>query len=111
MITINYTKEMVKLKAVQRKKGYPTRFLDKVISQFLNKTFKKEIMINTIPKKKLRLALPDICTKPLRWKTKINKLFMDQLSSANSEFFLRSTKKCHLDLDSKTRFSVLYFLV
>ena len=33
--------EIVKLKSVLRQNGYPTRFLDKIISKFLDKSFKK----------------------------------------------------------------------
>ena len=49
--------EIVKLKSVFRQNGYPTRFLEKIISTFLDKSFKKRFTITTVPKKTLRLVL------------------------------------------------------
>ena len=50
--------EIVKLKSVLRQNGYSTQFLDKIISKFLDKSFKKRVTITTVPKKTLRLVLP-----------------------------------------------------
>ena len=50
--------EIVKLKSVLRQNGYPTRFLDKIISKFLVKYSKKRVTITTVLKKILRLILP-----------------------------------------------------
>ena len=52
--------EILKLKSVPRQNRYPTRFLDKIISKFLDKSFKNRVTITftTVPKKTLRLVLP-----------------------------------------------------
>ena len=73
--------EIVKLKSVLRQNGYTTRFLDKVISKFLDKRFKKLVTITTVSKKALRLVLPYLGTQSLRLKKKLNKLFKEQLPS------------------------------
>ena len=80
--------------------GYPTQFLDKIISKFLDKIFKKRFTITTVPKKTLRLVLPYLGTQSLRLKKRLKKLFKEQLPSGKLE--------CHLVLDLKTRFHVLY---
>ena len=57
----NYHKlheEIVKLKSVLRQNGYPTRFLDKILSKFLDRNFKKLVTITTVTKKTLCLLLP-----------------------------------------------------
>ena len=54
--------EMVKLKSVLKQSGYPTGFLDKIISKFLDKSFKKRVTITTVPKKTLQLVLPYLGT-------------------------------------------------
>ena len=58
-------KEIVKLKSVLKKFGYPARFLDKIISKLLDKSFKKQITITKIAKKTLRLILPYLGTQSL----------------------------------------------
>ena len=66
-------KEIVKLKSVLRQYGYPTRFLDKIISKFLDKSFKKRITITRVPKKTFRLVLPYLGTQFLRLKKRLDK--------------------------------------
>ena len=56
-------KEIVKLKSVLRQNRYPTRFLDKIISKFLDKSFKKRVTITTVPKRTLRLVLSYLGTQ------------------------------------------------
>ena len=70
--------EIVKLKSVLRQNGYPTQFLDKIISKFLDKSFKKWITITIVPKMTLRLVLPHLGTQSLGLKKKLNKLFKEQ---------------------------------
>ena len=62
-------------------KWIPTRFLDKSISKFLDRSFKKRVTITTVPKKVLRLVLPYLGTQSLRLKKRLNKLFKEQLPS------------------------------
>ena len=66
-------KEIVKLKSVLRQYGYPTRFLNKIISKFLDKSFKKRITITRVPKKTFRLVLPYLGTQFLRLKKRLDK--------------------------------------
>ena len=66
-------KEIVKLKSVLRQYGYPIRFLDKIISKFLDKSFKKRITITRVPKKTFRLVLPYLGTQFLRLKKRLDK--------------------------------------
>ena len=74
------------LKSVLRQNGYPTRFLDKIISKFLDKSFEKRVTITTVPKKILRLVLPSLGTQSLRLKKRLNKLFKEQLPSGKFVF-------------------------
>ena len=93
------------MKSILRQNGYPTRFLDKIISKSLDKRFKKRVTITTVPKKTLRLVFPYLGTPSLRQKKKLNRLFKQQLPF---EKFEELPKECHLVLDLKTRFHVLY---
>ena len=85
--------EIVKLKSVLRQNGYPTRFLDKIISKFLDKISKKLVTITTVPKKTLRLVLPYLGTQSLRLKKKLNKLFKEQLPSGKLEIVFKTTQR------------------
>ena len=58
-----------------RQNEYQTRFLDKIISKFLDKSFKKRVIITAVPKKTLLLVLPYLGTQFVRLKKKLNKLF------------------------------------
>ena len=100
--------EIVKLKSVLRQNGYPTRFLDKIISKFLDKSFKKRVTITTVAKKTQRLVLPYLGTQSLRLKRKLNKLFKEQLPSGKLEIVFKLPKDSHLVLDLTTRFHVLH---
>ena len=70
--------EIVKLNSVLRQNGHPTRFLDKIVSKFLDKSFKKRVAITTVHKTTLRLILPYLGTQYLRVKKNFNKLFKEQ---------------------------------
>ena len=85
--------EIVMLKSVLRQNGYPTRFLDKIISKFLDKSFKKRFTITTVPKKTLRLVLPYLGTQSLSLKKKLNKLFKEQLRSGKLEIVFRTAQR------------------
>ena len=65
--------EIVKLKSVLRQNGYPARFLDKIISKFLDKSFEKQVTITTVRKKILRLVLPYLGTQSLTLKKRLSK--------------------------------------
>ena len=58
--------ETVKLKSVLRQNKYPTQFLDRTISKFLDKSFEKGVTTTTVLKKTLRLVLPYLGTQSLR---------------------------------------------
>ena len=90
--------EVVKLNWVLRKNGYPTRFLDKIISKFLDKNFKKRATITTVAKKTLRLILPYLGTQSLRLKKNLNKLFKEQLPSGKLEMVFRTTQRMSCSL-------------
>ena len=85
--------EIVKLKSVLRQNGYPTRFLDKIISKFLDKNFKKRVTITTVPKKTLRLVLPYLGTQPFRLRKQLNNLFKEQLPSGKLEIVFRTIQR------------------
>ena len=65
--------EIIKLKSVLRRNGNPTRFLDKIFSKLLDRSFKKRVTITTVPKKTLHLLLPYLVTQFLRLKKRLNK--------------------------------------
>ena len=69
--------EVVKLKSVLRQNRYPARFLDKIISKFLDKSFIKRVTITTVPKKTIRLVLPYLYlgTQSLRLKKRLGNRF------------------------------------
>ena len=85
--------EFVKLNSVLRQNAYPTRFLDKIISKFLDKSFKKRVTTTTVPKKTLRFVLPYLGTQFLRVKKKLNNLFKEQLTSGKLEVVFRTTRR------------------
>ena len=86
-------KENSKLKSVLRHNGYPTRFLDKIISKFLDKSFQKRFTITAVSKETLRLVLPYLGTQSLRLKKKLNKLFKEQLPYGKLEIVFRTTQR------------------
>ena len=67
-------KEIVKLKSVLMQNEYSARFMDKIISKFFDKSFKKRVTIATVPKEILRLVLTYFGTQYLRLKKRFNKL-------------------------------------
>ena len=75
-----------------RQNGYSARFLDKIISKFLDKSFKKRVTITTIPKEASRLVLPYLGTQSLRLKKRLYKLFKELLPSGNSEIIFKTTQ-------------------
>ena len=80
---------------------------------FWTKLFKKHIIITTVPKKILRLDLTYLCTQSLRLRTKIDKLFKNQLPFGKLETIFRATPitpSCFRSKDTILRFlsSVLY---
>ena len=95
-IISNYHKlheEIAKLKLVLRQNGYPTRFLDKVFGKFVDRNFKKRVTITTVPKKTLRLVLPDLGVQSLRLRKWINESFKEKLPSGKSEMVFRTTQE------------------
>ena len=75
-----------------RQNEYPTGFLDKSISKFIGRTFKKWVTFTTTPKKAFRSVLPYLGAKPLRLKKRHNKLFKEQLPSGKIEKFFKTTQ-------------------
>ena len=76
-----------------KQNGYPTRFLDKIISKFPDKSFKKRVTITTVPKKTLPLVSPYLGTQSLRLTKKHNKLFKEELQSGKLEIVFRTTQR------------------
>ena len=89
--------EIVKLKSVLQQAEFPTQSLDKIISKFVDKSFKKRIKITTAPKRQMVLTCAG--TQLLVLKRKINKLFKDQLPSGKLKTVFDQPKKRHLILD------------
>ena len=71
-----------------RHNGYPIRLLDKIISKFLDKSFKKRVTITTASKKTLRLVLPYLGRNK-----RLNKLFKKQLPSGKLEIVFKTTQR------------------
>ena len=57
---------VLKLKSPLRQNGYPTQFLDKINSKFLDRSFKKRVTITAVSKKTLCLVLGYLGTESLR---------------------------------------------
>ena len=77
-----------------RQNGYPTQFLDKIISKFFDKSPKKRITITTVPKETSRLVLPYLGTQSLGLKKRLYKLFKELVPSGNSEIIFKTTQMC-----------------
>ena len=86
-------KEVVKLKSVLIQNGYSARFLDKIISKFFDKSFKKRVTIATAPKETLRLVLSYFGTQSLRLKKRLNDLLKEQIPSGKLEMVFRTTQR------------------
>ena len=76
------------MESVLRQNGYPTRFLDKIIGKFLDKSLQKRIMTTTVLKKTLLLTLPGFT-----FHTKNNKLFKDHSPFGKLEVIHGSTQR------------------
>ena len=67
--------------------------MDKIISKFLDKSFKKPVTITTVPCKTLRLVLPYLGTHSLRLKKRLNKLLKEESPSGKLKMVFRTTQR------------------
>ena len=69
----NFHLEVVKLKEIINKNGYPVKVIDKCISMFLKKKNEIKSPVTTVPKKEINLFLPYLGAASLPLRTNLIK--------------------------------------
>ena len=76
-----FHKEIIFLKDIFLKNGYPTSFIDKCFKTFLDQLFIKKPQVLTVEKKTLTLVLPFLGNLSLQTKTKLQNVLKRDLSN------------------------------
>ena len=86
--------EVVELKKIFLKNGYPSRFIDTCIKKFREKMLRKEILVDTVPKEEYSISLPYL--GPLSNKTfkRIKNVFQKVLPSGKINIVFKT--QCRL---------------
>ena len=85
--------EVVKLKEIINKNGYPMRVIDSCIKKFLMKRFKVKPTVHTVEKKDVFLLLPYLGTSSLTLRTNLIKLFSRSLSFCKIRVVFKSSNR------------------
>ena len=82
--------EIDHLKTILIKDNYPPIFLDLCIKSFLNKLYTPEVVIQNVPKRSVFVKLPFLGSTSLQIQKKLQKLFIDKLTSYNLKIVFKS---------------------
>ena len=107
MISSSYSSfhdEIVNLKSIFSKNGYPTKFVDRCISTFLNKLHEKKVVVHTVPKLELMIVLPFLGTTSWKVKNDLIKTIKKNLPCANLKVVFKTGKKLSSFFPFKDKF-------
>ena len=87
-----FHKEIIFLKDIFLKKGYPTSFIDKCFKTFLNQLFIKKPQVLNVEKKTLTLVPPFLGNLPLQTKTKLQNVLKRALGCFKIQIAFKSQR-------------------
>ena len=88
-----FHQQLIFLREIFQKNGYPENFIDRCFKLFLNRTHILKEKVPTIEKKPLRLVLPYLRTIPLQTRTKLQKSIKGVLNCCKSQVIFKSQNK------------------
>ena len=87
-----FHKEIIFLKDIFLKNGYPTSFIDKCLKKFLDQLFIKKPQVLTVEKKTLTLVLPFLGNLSLQTKTKLQNVLKRVLGCCKIQIVFKSQR-------------------
>ena len=109
-----FHQEILNLKDIFKRNGYPCNFIDICIKRFLNNIFIDKKVYAHAPKKELVCVLPFIGKQSLQLRSKLVKSVQNNLSFCHLKVASQSPYKPHTlfcfkdNLDKKIRFDLVY---
>ena len=88
-----FHKEVVFLKTVMSKNGYPLNFIDACVKKFLSNVHRPKISIAVVPKKEFTLVLPYVGSRSLGVRARILKLVKDTMPQCNIRVVFQSSTR------------------
>ena len=88
-----FHQEILNLKDIFKRNGYPYNFIDVCIKRFLNKIFRDKKLYALAPKKELVCVLPFIGKKSLQLRSKLVKSVQNNLSFCHLKIVFQSPRK------------------
>ena len=85
--------EIQNLKKIFSKNGYPSKFVDRCVSTFLNKLYEKKVTVDTVPKMDLMIVLPFLGTASWQIKNELIKTFKKNVPFCNLKIVFKSGKR------------------
>ena len=85
--------EIQNLKKIFSKNGYPSKFVDRCVSTFLNKLYEKKVTVDTVPKMDLMIVLPFLGTTSWQIKNELIKTFKKNVPFCNLKIVFKSGKR------------------
>ena len=82
--------EIDHLKTILIKSNYPLNFIDSCIKSFLNKLYTPKVVIPNVPKRNVFVKLPFLGSTLFQIRKKLQKLFIDKLTSCNLKIVFTS---------------------
>ena len=84
-----FHQQLILLREIFQKNGYPENFIDRCFKLFLNRINILKEKVSAVEKKPLRLAPPHLGTISLQTRTKLQKLIKWYLTAVNYRLFLK----------------------
>ena len=103
-----FHQEILNLKDIFKRNGYPGNFIDACIKRYLNQVFIDKKIYALAPKKELVCVLPFIGKKSLQLRSKLVKSIQNNLSFCHLKVVFQSPYKCHTKIDTKIRSHLVY---
>ena len=85
--------EIVELKNIFLRNGYPSKFIHESIYKFMNKIFIKKVIKHTVPKKDYTLILPYLGPLSNKIQKRIKNVFQKILPAGNIKLIFKTSKR------------------
>ena len=96
--------EIENLKRIFGKNGYPSKFIDKCISRFLDKIHTTRATVHTVPKKELLMVLPFLGTTSWTVKNSLIQSFRKIVPFANLKIVFKTNRRLSSCFTFKDKF-------
>ena len=90
---IKFHHEIDKLKSILYKNSYPHDLVNKYIKEFLDKILAPKLVVSTVPKKNLVIALLHLGKLSLQIRTRIHHIMKNKLPYCNTQFVFQTKWK------------------